>query len=354
MSNKAIKTSAFKAAFAISALALTGCDTAPGKLKLGEERIDPIETRQAIEMIELIRKVSLNRAGQQQPLKRFNQVKSNGCFDAEFEVNADIPTHFAHGVFANSGKLKAKMRFANASKMDDTQGDFRGLAIKINTKQNGLQQDFLFNSEPALFAANPQVFHDFIKAQADDSMMSFALSHLGATTSLILGLDNPESMFGVQFYSTTPSRLGSDKTQAVKHSIKPCGKVPDYELNRDDANYLRQSMIEHLQIEPACFEFMVQEQTNPDTMPIEDASVEWSQNESPFVSIATITIHPQEFTDPQSMAQCEQMTFNPYNGLPAHQPLGGINRVRKVIYQQLGDYRTEFNRQLSRRKSLSI
>ena len=154
-------------------------------------------------------------------------------------------------------------------------------------------------------------------------------------------------MFDVDFFSTTPSRHGLNPQSAVKYSVQACDKAPDYPLNRNDANYLRQSMIEHLRIKDACFNFMVQKQTNPDTMPIEDASVEWPQSESPFISVATITIKAQNFIAHDKMAACEAMTFNPWNALPEHQPLGGINRVRKAIYQQLGDFRTELNQQLS-------
>ena len=334
-----------------SSMLLTGCGSEPSGLALGEERVDPHEAREAIEMAELIRKVSFDRARERKPIKRFNQVKTNGCVEGEFKVKSGLPNDLAQGIFKRSKSFKATMRFANASEMDDTAADFRGLAIKVHVDDNepGAQneQDFLFNSQPALFAADPKVFHEFIKATDSGNLASFAMGNIGAAWSLLMGRDNPDSMFEVDFFSTTPSRLGHATKTAVKYSVQACEKAPDYPLDRDDANYLRQSMIEHLRVKDACFNFMVQKQTNPDTMPIEDASVEWPTSESPFVTVATITVKAQNFIAHDKMAACEAMTFSPWNGFVDHQPLGGINRVRKAIYEQLGDFRNDLNNELS-------
>lgn len=335
----------------IASALLTACGSEPTGLSLGEERIDPNEAREAIEMAELIRKITFDRARERKPLKRFNQVKTNGCLTGEFKVKSGLPSNLAHGLFSRPDSFNATLRFANASEMDDTAQDFRGLSIKVQTssknKDKGQEQDFLFNSQPALFAADPTVFHDFIKAQDSGNLAGFAFSNPGAAISLFMGRDNPDSMFEVDFFSTTASRLGLNPQSAVKYSVQACEKAPKYTLDRNDANYLRQSMIEHLRVDDACFNFMVQRQTNPDTMPIEDASVEWSQDESPFITVATITIKAQNFIAHDKMAACEAMTFNPWNGLAEHQPLGGINRVRKAIYQQLGDFRNQLNQELS-------
>ena len=164
-----------------SCLLLAGCGSGSTGLKLGEERIDPSESHQAIEMAELIRKVSLDRAGEQKPLKRFNQVKTNGCVVGEFKVKSNLPNDLAQGLFSRPDSYQATLRFANASQMDDTKSDFRGLAIKVQTKNKGQEQDFLFNSQPALFASTPKVFHQFIKAQASGNLMGFAFSYPGAT-----------------------------------------------------------------------------------------------------------------------------------------------------------------------------
>jgi len=98
-------------------------------------------------------------------------------------------------------------------------------------------------------------------------------------------------------------------------------------------------MATQLQSSPACFDFMVQLQTDPEAMPIEDASVIWDEDDAPFLNVATLTIKDQPFTTAEHVQACEQMSFNPWQSLPDHQPLGGINRVRKPVYSEISAFR---------------
>jgi hypothetical protein len=86
---------------------------------------------------------------------------------------------------------------------------------------------------------------------------------------------------------------------------------------------------------------MVQFQTDPDRMPIEDASVEWPREASPYVPVARLRIPPQTFDDPARVAQCEQMAFNPWHCLEAHRPLGNMNRARRRIYAEMAAFRSQ-------------
>ncbi|MEK1942330.1 MAG: hypothetical protein AAAB16_18325, partial [Pseudomonas sp.] len=38
-------------------------------------------------------------------------------------------------------------------------------------------------------------------------------------------------------------------------------------------------------------------------------------------------------------------SFNPWHALPEHRPLGGINRLRKAVYEAVSAYRHERNQQ---------
>ena len=42
--------------------------------------------------------------------------------------------------------------------------------------------------------------------------------------------------------------------------------------------------------------------------------------------------------------ECNAMTFNPWQSLAAHRPVGGINRTRKPIYAEVGEFRRRENR----------
>jgi len=39
----------------------------------------------------------------------------------------------------------------------------------------------------------------------------------------------------------------------------------------------------------------------------------------------------------------EQLSFTPWHSLPEHQPLGSINRARRVIYEAVSEFRHRIN-----------
>ena len=52
-----------------------------------------------------------------------------------------------------------------------------------------------------------------------------------------------------------------------------------------------------------------------------------------------MTLPPQDFDTPAQNLQCDNLSFNPWFGLEAHRPIGGINRLRKAVYEAISDYR---------------
>ena len=75
-------------------------------------------------MIQLIKQIQNDRASTG-IVKRFNQGKSLGCFDAEFKVSADLPAGLRKGLFKKAGRYDAQVRFANAVTTDDSEKDLR-------------------------------------------------------------------------------------------------------------------------------------------------------------------------------------------------------------------------------------
>ena len=88
----------------------------------------------------------------------------------------------------------------------------------------------------------------------------------------------------------------------------------------------------------------VQLGTDLDTMPIEEASVRWSDEQSPYVAVARITVPPQvAWSDARSTAVDDDLAFNPWHGLAAHRPLGWVMRERKAVYETSARFRQEHN-----------
>jgi hypothetical protein len=91
------------------------------------------------------------------------------------------------------------------------------------------------------------------------------------------------------------------------------------------------------------FEFAVQLRADPTRMPIEDATVRWSERDAPFRKVATLEIPVQDFDTPERQHFAENLSFNPWRCLPEHRPLGGISRARRQVYRALSAYRHDRN-----------
>lgn len=111
---------------------------------------------------------------------------------------------------------------------------------------------------------------------------------------------------------------------------------------RPDA--LRQDMSEVLIEQDSVWELRVQLCTGLETMPVEDTSVVWDEKQSPYVAVARVTVPAQPgwehgISEPQE----QTVSFSPWHGLAAHQPIGGVNRARKPTYEMSAQFRGERN-----------
>ena len=280
---------------------------------------------------------------------RFNQPKTVGCVAAEFRVHEDIPDDLKKGLFSQPAAYPAMLRFANATNRDDSKKDIRGLSIKVsNVKgpilwgQPGIQ-DFVLNSFPALFVATPEEFQSFIRARQEDKKLRFFFNpfdpHLKSLWIVFKARKKHISPLDIRYWSTVPYALGESSDQVVKYSITPCSDHKTTMVVQPGDNQLRAAIKSHLQKGAACFYFGVQLQTDPDTMPIEDATVTWDEEASPFRTVATISIKNQDFDNPAALADCEKISFNPWQGLAAHKPLGRMNAARQQVYENAAKLR---------------
>jgi hypothetical protein len=71
--------------------------------------------------------------------------------------------------------------------------------------------------------------------------------------------------------------------------------------------------------------------------PIDDGSIDWRGT---LERIADLEISAEGFGTPEQEALGEKMSFNPWNALEAHRPLGNLNRARKIVYRAIYEWRT--------------
>jgi hypothetical protein len=152
---------------------------------------------------------------------------------------------------------------------------------------------------------------------------------------------NQTSPLDIRYWSTTPYLCGAD--HSVKYSLVPASHLKSILPPILTDNYLTENMEKHLAADEAIFDFMMQVQKDPVRMPVEDASVEWSENESPSIKVATLRIPPQSFRTREREELAEDLSFSPAHSLIDHRPIGGINRARIEIYRYLSEFRHKHN-----------
>ena len=109
-------------------------------------------------------------------------------------------------------------------------------------------------------------------------------------------------------------------------------------------NAIREAKNHRLIEQGGVWELRVQLCTDLDAMPVEDPTVVWNEELSPFRTVATLTVEPQTAWENGTSDKVEdRLSFSPWHGIAAHRPLGGINRARKSPYRFSADYRARFN-----------
>ena len=146
----------------------------------------------------------------------------------------------------------------------------------------------------------------------------------------------------VQYYSNVPFLLGEG--QAVQYSLQARAAGPHAGSPRQPGeNYLRDAMVRTLAAGDWAFDFMVQVQTDPHRMPIEDATVKWPERLSPYVPVARLRLPAQRFDSDAQLAFADVLRYNPWHSLPEHRPLGNSNRARRRMYAELAALRQRMN-----------
>ena len=125
----------------------------------------------------------------------------------------------------------------------------------------------------------------------------------------------------------------------MKYIARPCDLPPKSQAPVVTDTYLTDALRERLQKGDACFDFGIQFQTDARKMPIEDATVEWKEADSPWHIVARIRIPPQGISGGDEQRVCEESAFNPWNCIADHRPLGGMNRSRQEIYRAMAEFR---------------
>jgi hypothetical protein len=301
-------------------------------------------------------------------------AKSHGILRGELTVYPDLPQHLRQGLFATPATYPVIARLSSTSgalRNDATRG-VRGLGIKVLgvhgpralPDDDASTQDFILVTHREFPFPDAQAYLKrgmalaWLLARTPDPALLFVGRTLGAVQSGLkrVGLSLPTALelfsepnthiLGLTFYSSAPLRYGdhvakiqytplSASVTALQGQLVPAGAGPDA---------FRDMVVEFFAANSAEYELAVQLCTDPVTMPIEDATVAWPEEQSPHVGVAKITFATQNPDTPERRRFGDDvLSFNSWRGLAAHRPLGSINRLKKLVYEASSDFRHRVN-----------
>jgi hypothetical protein len=260
------------------------------------------------------------------------------------EVLEDLPAYARHGLFARPGEHEAWVRLSNggADRAPDRRPDVRGFAIKVLGVQGPgalgggtACQDFLLINHAAFAFPRSDEFVALVLAAGKGG--GALLAHLFRRYGPIGGarflarfarsIGRPFSGFASErFFSAAPIACGPF---AARVRLLPAAP-PTPGSGADWAG----DFLGHLSAADLSFDLQLQFFTDERVTPIEDASVDWSESEAPYVTVARLVLprSVEGSPDPELQGRIESAVFDPWSALADHRPLGDVMRARKVVY----------------------
>lgn len=323
-------------------------------LGLAEERALPDEEVHTDAVIELMT-AFLKHTYPTGRAERAGNTKTYGVARGELRVLGDLPPTLRHGVFARPRTFPAWVRFAGPGPLAPADLDDNGVlsfAIKLMgvpgpklIDDELFTQDFLGISAPTFTTPDVRANVQLQRQVRAGTPLFYFLdprdSHLLDLVMQGLYSRTQTSPLEVPYYSCVPYLLGEG--QAMQYSLRPQSKhrTPVGLFASDD--YLREAMSATLSKREVSFDFLVQTQTDPDRMPLENASVRWPESLSPHIRVAELRLPLQRFDSPAQLGFADNLSFNPWHAVAEHRPLGNQNRARKEIYLALARARQQMN-----------
>lgn len=294
------------------------------------------------------------------PARRDAHPKAHGCVRAEFTVVDGLAPRFAKGLFVPGARYATWIRFSNGNgdpARTDARGDSHGMAIKLlgvpgkkvlESEENDTTHDFLLIDHPVFVIDDPARYLTLIRRTnsprlLDKMLAPFAMGIRGALNALSISTTRIGNLLEARYWSATAYRLGVGAgREAVKYSVKPLRSRTSSIPSDPSPNFLRARLIDELAAGDVAFDFMVQPRADP-SMSVERSTIEWKEEEAPFFKVANLTIPRQRFASPTQDAFGEQLSFTPWHALPEHRPLGAVNRVRRIVYEEVSRLRHAMN-----------
>jgi hypothetical protein len=326
-------------------------------VQLAEEKVQPDEEARLEAIISAMGN-QMRRLWRPGDFQRGGNTKTHGLVRGDVIIREDLPAHMRRGIFAQPGKYRAWVRFSGPGPyitpdIDDV--GFMSISIKLMgvpgpklLDDEKFTQDMLGVSPPTFVtpdtAANAQLQHWSYQNAQIFHFLNFTHPHVLDLIMQSLWMKTQSSPLESDYFSCVPYLLGEGQAMqySVRSRLKTRTRIPRLPLRPPD-NYLRDAMIATLAKQDVEFDILLQVQTNPHLMPIENNAVFWPPRLSPRVPAAVLRIPQQKFGSPEQLAFAKILSYNPWHCIPEHRPLGNQSRARNRLYQELSRLRQTMN-----------
>ncbi|RZK57669.1 MAG: catalase [Pedobacter sp.] len=333
------------------------------------------DSRAVVESMARVNKIMFERY---RHAVRDAHAKNHGILRGELRVYDNLPKHLAQGLFREPKTYPVVIRFSTAPGMiePDKKSSQRGMALKVigvegekflPEEKDALTQDFLLVNYPIIptgtvkdYLDQQKQIEDYINTPELIQSVQGAMLVAGRKIRNLLGQEEEPNHFatpgshilGDRYFSMAAIRYGD---YVAKISIGPKsenvlalhGKEMDEELRKSEPESFLTTIVKNFfEQQTAVYELSAQLCKDLEKMPVEDGSVQWMEEDSPFQPIASLTILPQDTFSPERRVYGDDvLSYNPFHCLPEHRPLGNIMRVRRLAYETSSSYRHKMNAQ---------
>ena len=308
-------------------------------------------------------------------------AKGYGVVKAEVEILGQLPADYAQGIYAVPGKHGALIRFSNGQPHagpDMLLGPVAGMALKIfdingptlledepdtgtfdyatinapvffcNTLEHYLFIKDLFIEAGQYFSQGREGQHRFFrewvtgKGTLDEDQWAweelFAFVSLAQVRPVNLLLSNYWTMGAVRhgdYVAKIRMAPVPEFASRVARSTPDAKSAPEV---------YRPALVAELRERPFEFDIQVQLCADLGRTPVDDVTVEWPEQVSPFFTVAKVRIPQQDISGDDNLEKMDALSFTPWRVTAEHSPLGNIMRARKEVYRHASVLRHSLNR----------
>ncbi|QES46970.1 peroxidase [Streptomyces venezuelae] len=280
-----------------------------------------------------------------------------GVENARLTFREDLPEDLRAGFARPGAEYPVTVRLSNAGgvRQPDFAPDLRGAALRVEAGP-GETHDLLMTNFPVSHARDAVEFVAFAKAMAGaDSRLRkgyalfvklpLAVGWPTATRmrrNVVAGTRRTVRSLALETYWSRGAILWGDHGP-VRYQLRPAADAPQAPAaSHTDPDYLRRELSDRLRRADVVFELCVQRYVDARRTPVEDGAAEWTEQATPVVPVATLTVPRQDIHTAEARAcaaRVDLLAFNPWHTTEYFRPLGNLNRARKAAYEASSAHR---------------